>query len=88
MPDGISPDGIELTRAELAGILTFDYQLILMRASVAIYSTLDRAAVEAAMLTPIDDLQTHLEQCIRAVGKGVPVAVLPDGPLSIPYVVG
>jgi nickel-dependent lactate racemase len=59
---------------------------ILMRASVAIYSTLDRTAIEDAMLTPIEDLQAHLEECIRRVGEGASVAVLPDGPLTIPYV--
>lgn len=61
---------------------------IMKRASVAIYSSLDRSAIESAMLVHIDDLQTHVETCIRAHGSGTPVAVLPDGPLTIPYIAG
>jgi len=41
---------------------------ILKRASVAIYSALDSDSVEAAMLVPVEDLQTHLEECIRRAG--------------------
>ncbi len=59
---------------------------IASHANIAIYSELDDAAVRTAMLEPITDLQSRLEEEISKVGKGCPVAILPEGPITIPYV--
>lgn len=58
---------------------------ILKRSKTLLYSSLDRETVEAAMLTPVDDLQAAVEACVKEAGAGVEVAILPDGPLTIPY---
>ena len=55
------------------------------RCEVALYSQLDADTVRACKLTPVEDLNRHLAERIRAVGIGAPVAVLPEGPLTIPY---
>ncbi len=59
---------------------------ICKHAEVLFYSSLKPEVVRSALLTPIADLQAGVEDCIRAKGAGVRVAVLPDGPLTIPMV--
>lgn len=59
---------------------------IRMRCEVAIQSQLSAPVAESCMLRPVDDLQSAVEAKIREIGVGAPVAVLPEGPLSIPYV--
>lgn len=61
---------------------------ILKRTEVAVFSSLDRQSIEACKMIFVDDLQSEVEKRIAAVGKGARVAVLPDGPLTIPYVKG
>lgn len=56
------------------------------QADIAILSSIDDASIEACKLTPIDDLAAALCEKISSVGPGAPVAVLPDGPLTIPFV--
>ena len=38
------------------------------------------------MCTAIPDLQAAVEEEIGMIGNGVSVAVLPDGPLTIPFI--
>lgn len=59
---------------------------IQLRADVALYSSLDADLVASLSLRPVDDLQAELEDTVRRLGRDTPVAVLPDGPLTIPYV--
>ena len=58
---------------------------ILERVDVGVYSRLDRADIEACKLAAVEDLEATLREEIRAVGGHARVAVLPDGPLTIPY---
>ncbi len=59
---------------------------ILMHCDVALLSALDAEAVAAAKLRAVVDLQAGIEAKIREIGPGARVAVMPDGPLTIPYV--
>ena len=59
---------------------------ILMKAEVAVRSNIDRENLEACKVRAICDLQSALEDRIRDLGKGTKIAVLPDGPLSIPFI--
>ena len=59
-----------------------------LRSRVSIYSELDPEAVERAQLTPIADLAAHVQEQVAAVGADAPIAVLPEGPMTIPYLVG
>ena len=58
---------------------------ILERIEVGVYSGMDRAEIEACKLDSVADLDATLREKIRAIGGGARVAVLPDGPLTIPY---
>ena len=59
---------------------------VLSRGQVKLHSTLDDATVRACGLTPIADFAESIESHLRALGPDTPVAVLPDGPLTIPYI--
>ena len=61
---------------------------ILRKAEVVLFSKMDRESAEACKLRVADDLQSQLEERISDIGKGARVAVLPDGPLTIPYLSG
>ena len=58
---------------------------ILERSEVEVYSNLKPEDVSSCKLRPIGDFQASLSRRIDSVGKGARVAVLPDGPLTIPY---
>lgn len=57
-------------------------------ADVHVYSSLPDSLVEQAMLKPVQDIQETLEQLKRKYGEQMSIAVLPLGPLTIPYVRG
>ncbi len=59
---------------------------VALRAQVAIYSELDPQAVARAGLTPIDDLNEYIRATVQRLGSDIPIAVLPEGPMTIPYV--
>jgi hypothetical protein len=50
-----------------------------------LHSSLDEATVEACKLTPAPDLEEALRARLALLGSGVPVAVLPEGPVTVPY---
>ena len=56
-----------------------------LRSRVAIYSELDADAVRRANLTPIADLGEAIRAAVAQVGADAPIAVLPEGPMTIPY---
>ena len=58
---------------------------ILERVEVGVYSDMDRAELEACKLAAVEDLDATLRETVRAIGRHARVAVLPDGPLTIPY---
>jgi nickel-dependent lactate racemase len=59
--------------------------LIQRRAEIHIHSTLPDATVRAAHLLPCRDISELLAQRVAANPNGTRIAVLPMGPLTIPY---
>jgi nickel-dependent lactate racemase len=54
------------------------------KARVSVYSQISAEEIRRANLEPITDIRAYLHQRKNALGD-VPVAVLPEGPLTIPY---
>jgi nickel-dependent lactate racemase len=59
--------------------------LIQRRAEVLLYSSLPEAVVRSAFLKSCRDIETTVRQRLAALGPQARVAVLPQGPLTIPY---
>lgn len=57
-------------------------------ADVMVYSSLSEEDVEKAMLKPTKDIEATLDDLKKKYGEQMSVAVLPLGPLTIPYVKG
>jgi nickel-dependent lactate racemase len=57
-----------------------------MEAQVSVYSQIPAEQIQRANLKPVTDLKTYLQDLRSELGD-VPVAVLPEGPLTIPYLV-
>ncbi|MDD5677746.1 MAG: nickel-dependent lactate racemase [Kiritimatiellae bacterium] len=60
--------------------------MIQVRARVALFSALPADDVRRAHLDYVENLSEYLASVMRRLGKNAPIAVLPDGPLTIPYV--
>ncbi len=58
---------------------------ICLQARVGLYSTIPEAEVRRAHLRPVADIEAELEAELGRIGKDAPVAVLPEGPMTIPY---
>jgi nickel-dependent lactate racemase len=56
------------------------------RARVGLFSTLPAGDVRRAHLEPVADVGARLAEEFRRVGHDAPVAILPEGPMTIPYV--
>lgn len=59
--------------------------LILMRARVGVRSSIAAAEIRRAHLEPVADLAARLAAELERVGPDAPIAVLPEGPMTIPY---
>ncbi|MBI3986056.1 MAG: nickel-dependent lactate racemase [Lentisphaerae bacterium] len=60
--------------------------MILLKARVALYSRMPADDVRRAHLEPVDDLQGYIDRLFQERGSDMSVAVLPEGPMVIPYV--
>ncbi len=60
--------------------------LVQRKAQVYLYSSLDPDTVRNAMLTPTDDLEATLGELLGRYGPQARIAVLPEGPQTVPYV--
>jgi nickel-dependent lactate racemase len=60
--------------------------LVQRKAQVYLYSGLDAETVRNAMLTPTDDIEATLTELLDRYGPQSRVAVLPEGPQTVPYV--
>ncbi len=60
--------------------------LVQLQAEVYLHSSLPDAVVRAARLIPAPDLQATIDQLLQRFGPAARVAVLPEGPLMVPYV--
>jgi nickel-dependent lactate racemase len=56
------------------------------KADVYLYSSLDPETTRNAMLTPIADIEAALAMLMDRYGSGARVAVLPEGPQTVPYI--
>jgi nickel-dependent lactate racemase len=59
--------------------------LIRLKARVGLFSEIPAEEVRRAHLEPVADLRAALEAELSRVGRDTPVAVLPEGPMTIPY---
>jgi len=59
--------------------------LIQRRAEVLLYSSLPDDIARRAFLTPCHDISAAVARRLEALGPRARVAVLPQGPLTIPY---
>jgi len=59
--------------------------LILLKARVDIHCTIEPDLIRQAHMTPIDNLQRHLDKLLADPGEFRRIAVLPEGPQTIPY---
>lgn len=59
---------------------------ILIKARVALHSELPPDDVRRAHLEPVEDVERALADELTRIGRDAPVAVLPEGPMTIPYV--
>jgi lactate racemase len=62
--------------------------LILLKARVGLFSEIAADEVRAAHLEPVADLRRRLVEELTRRGADTPVAVLPEGPFTIPYLAG
>ncbi|PLS78609.1 MAG: hypothetical protein CYG59_17645 [Chloroflexi bacterium] len=60
--------------------------LVQRKAQVYLHSSLDAETVRQAMLEPAPDIETTLAELVERYGPGARVAVLPEGPQTVPYV--
>ncbi|MBX3001748.1 MAG: nickel-dependent lactate racemase [Caldilineaceae bacterium] len=59
---------------------------VLLKARVALYSELSATEVAQAHIEPIADLNDTIRRAVETLGADTPIAVLPEGPMTIPYV--
>jgi nickel-dependent lactate racemase len=61
------------------------FALILQRARVALYSEIPPDDVRRVHLEPVSDLTARVSEELENIGRDAPVAVLPEGPMTVPY---
>ena len=58
---------------------------ILQKARVGLYSEIPAADVRSVHLEPIADIAITIAEELEKIGEDAPVAVLPEGPMTVPY---
>ena len=61
------------------------YAMVLLHARVALLSELSSDELRRAHLTPVPDIRAALDAELARIGRDAPIAILPEGPLTIPY---
>jgi hypothetical protein len=62
------------------------FALILQRARVGLYSEIPAGDVKSVHLQPIADITLTISEELERIGEDdAPVAVLPEGPMTVPY---
>ncbi len=59
--------------------------LIMVRARVGVYSQIAPEEIRRAHLEPVADIVARVHAELARLGPDVPIAVLPEGPMTIPY---
>jgi nickel-dependent lactate racemase len=60
------------------------YVYLMQKYDIGLFSSLSPDVVRSCKLRPVPDLQDAVDEQVRALGQRPEVAVLPDGPLTIP----
>jgi nickel-dependent lactate racemase len=60
--------------------------MIQVKADCYLYSCLDKETVVDCMLQPVTDIEKTLEELMKKYGSDASIAVLPLGPLVVPYI--
>jgi nickel-dependent lactate racemase len=86
-----SPEAM-LEAINAPGFSTFDqwqvqlFAMILQRARVALYSEIEPDAVRGVHMEPVADIEARIREELDRLGDhDAPVAVLPEGPMTVPY---
>ncbi len=61
------------------------HAIIALKARVGLYSALPAEEVRRAFLEPVDNPSGRIAEELARLGQDAPVAVLPEGPMTIPY---
>jgi len=73
------------------GFSTYDqwqvqlFAQILQRARVALHSEIPPDDVRRVHLEPVVDISARISEELETIGQDAPVAVLPEGPMTVPY---
>ena len=59
--------------------------LILVRARVGVHCLIEPEDIRRAHLEPVPDLAGRVQEELARLGPDAPIAVLPEGPMTIPY---
>jgi nickel-dependent lactate racemase len=59
--------------------------LIRLKSRVGLYSDIPADEVRRAHLDPVDEVTEYIAGELKRIGRDAPVAVLPEGPMTIPY---
>lgn len=62
--------------------------IVQLKADCYLYSSLDEETVRSGKFIPISDMEATLNRLLQQAGPDATVAVLPLGPLTIPYIAG
>ena len=52
---------------------------------VALHSEIGADDVRAVHLEPVEDIAARISEELESIGPDAPVAVLPEGPMTVPY---
>jgi nickel-dependent lactate racemase len=73
------------------GFSTFDqwqvqlFAQILQKARVALHSEIPAEDVRRVHLEPVADITARISEELETIGSNAPIAVLPEGPMTVPY---
>ncbi len=73
------------------GFSTYDqwqvqlFAQILQRSTVALHSNIDPEAVRRVHLEPVEDITARISEELERIGQDAPIAILPEGPMTVPY---
>ena len=87
-PDDILQGIVDLPEEILDQWEAQSYAYLMKVYDIRLFSAMDRAQVRACKLGAVSDFESEVEAAIRKLGKHPTVGVLPDGPLTIPYLSG
>jgi nickel-dependent lactate racemase len=59
--------------------------MIRLKARVGLYSDIAPDEVRRAHLEPVGDISASITDELNRIGRDTPIAVLPEGPMTIPY---